>query len=419
MKKLTALVLTLLMLITGLTAFATEATEEAKPSQKEAFSADWDLIDDDNLVDSAALSEKRATLSHSIVSAIPLNTSKTSPVAYPKLVATSVSSGTTDDQLRMYKQMGINHVELSIADDELTYEALAPIVQRLRNFEEGGFDILLASNYKFQKDTAIHLAYDNRDEEIERFKDYLKLLASAGIDTCAIAWQPFGISRSDTTPKSIHGANAGASDMEEILNFPVKGDRIYTREEMWETFEYFLNAVLPTCEETGVRMALHPNDPPVPYLEGVGSLIITADDYRRAFALANDSPYLGMKLCTGCWLEGGILFTDDMLGDIDEFVRGGKVFEVHFRNVSAPLDSDYSGYFEETLAQDGYADMYEIMKQLVRSGYNGAIFCDHSHRSVNSAELGSKTNMATSNAFIQGLIYAARNEVGKELMGLK
>lgn len=363
--------------------------------------------------------QEQRQLTQTIVSAVPLNTAKTSPVAYPKMVATSISSATTDDQLKMYKQMGINHVELSIGDDEMTYEALYPIVERLRNFEEGGFEILLASNYKMQKNTSIHLALEDRDSEIERFKEYLKLLSSVGIDTCAIAWQPYGISRSTATPKMTHGANAGVSDMEEILNFPNKGERVYTREEMWETFEYFLDAVLPTCEETGVRMALHPNDPPVPYLEGVGSLIITADDYRKAFELAGNSPYLGMKLCTGCWLEGGLLFSDNFLGDIDEFVREGKVFEVHFRNVTAPIDADYSGYFEECLAQDGYADMYEIMKQFIRSGYDGAIFCDHSHRSVNAEELGEKTNMATSNAYIMGLINAARNEVGKELMGVK
>ena len=99
----------------------------------------------------------------------------------------------------------------------------------------------------------------------------------------------------------------------------------------------------------------------------------------------------------------------------DEFVRRGKVFEVHFRNVSAPLNEDYSGYFEETLAEDGYADMYELMLQFIRSGYNGPIFCDHTHRSVNSELLGSSTNRATSDAWIQGLIYAARAQVLKEV----
>ncbi len=352
------------------------------------------------------------------ISSIPLNTSKYNPVANPQMVA-NVNSATTDDQLKMYKQMGINAVELSIKDDELTYDALYPIVERLRNFENGGFEILLASNGKFQKDTVIHLQAEGFDAEIERFKDYLKLMDSVNIRTVAIAWQPNGISRSGDTPVMIHGASAGATNMEGIDPYEIKNDRIYTREEMWTTFKYFLDAVLPTCEECNVRMALHPNDPPVPYLGGVGSLVISADDYRRAFDLANDSPYLGMKLCTGCWLEGGTNFTDDMLGDIDEFVRRGKVFEVHFRNVSGSLNADYSGYFEETLAADGYADMYEIMKQFIRSGYNGPIFCDHTHQSVNKDTLGSNTNMATSNAYIQGLIYAARNEVAKELYASK
>jgi len=63
--------------------------------------------------------------------------------------------------------------------------------------------------------------------------------------------------------------------------------------------------------------------------------------------------------------------------------------------------------------------MYEIMKQFIRSGYNGPIFCDHTHQSVNKDTLGSNTNMATSNAYIQGLIYAARNEVAKELYASK
>lgn len=350
-----------------------------------------------------------------VVSVVPLNTAKVSPVAFPRMVAT-VNSSTPDDELRMYKQMGINDVELSFTDDELTYETAKPVVDRLRNFEHGGFEILLATNRTHQKNTAIHLALENRDEEIERFKDFVELLGSLDIHTCAIAWQPFGISRSSATPMLSHGANVGASDMEEILAFPIKGERVYSREEMWETFEYFIKAVLPTCEKNKVAMALHPNDPPVPYLEGVGSLIISSDDYRRAFALADNSPYLGMKMCLGCMLEGGQLFSNNFLADIDEFVTSGKVLEVHFRNVSGPLNPDYSGYFEETLAQDGYADMYELMKQLIRSGFDGPIFCDHAARSVNPTLLGSRTNMATSNAYIMGLINAARNEVGKEFM---
>ena len=421
MKKYLAVLLAAMMLLCTVSVFAEAPAAEEAPAHVLGDDPIYDgiMIEPNRLqgyastVTPADDVAKTTTLTPSY-SAIPLNTAKTNPVARPQIIA-GVNSKTTDDELNMWKQMGINAVELSIGADELTYEALYPIVERLRNFPNGGFEILLASYGKYQKDTVIHLQLEGWEEEIERFNDYLRLMNRVNIRTVAIAWQPNGISRSGDTPKSIHGANAGATNMEGIDPMELKNDRYYSREEMWKTFGDFLERVLPVCEETNVRMALHPNDPPVPYLGGVGSLIMSADDYRRAFELANDSPYLGMKLCTGCWTEGGLLFTDDMLGDIDEFVRRGKVFEVHFRNVTAPLNPDYSGYFEECLAEDGYADMYELMLQFVRSGYNGPIFCDHTHRSINAEVLGSKTNRATSDAWIQGLIYAARAQVLKEI----
>ena len=70
------------------------------------------------------------------------------------------------------------------------------------------------------------------------------------------------------------------------------------------------------------------------------------------------------------------------------------------------------------ISPDGYADMYELMLQFIRSGYNGPIFCDHTHRSVD-ASLGSSTNRATSDAWIQGLIYAARAQVLYEIASAK
>ncbi len=354
----------------------------------------------------AALAE--GTLVHTIVSAVPLSTWKTSPVANPKM-AFGASSKTTDEDLTLYKQMGYTGCELSFTNEELEdFEAMQALVDRIRNFPNGGFEILLATNNKLQKDTDIHLAYETRDSEIERFKKFVMDLSALDIHLCAIAWQPFGISRSGDVPKMVRGANTSASDLAVIMAKPNKADRVYSREEMWETFEYFIDAVLPTCEQYDVKMALHPNDPPVPYLDGIGSLIITADDYRRAFAIANDSPYLGMKLCTGCWLEGGLLFSDDFLGDIAEFAKNGKVLNLHFRNVSGPLNPDYTGYFEETMAMDGYGDMFAIMKTLIANGFDGPTHCDHS--------VISKT---VDDAWIMGLIYAARAQVGYEMYAAK
>ncbi len=331
--------------------------------------------------------------------------------AIPKMVW-QVNSKTSDDELKMVKQMAIDDVELAFADNELTYEAAAPIVARFRNFPDGGFNITLGSNNRLQKDTAIILASGERDKEIQKFKDFVIVLGRLDIPVTAIAWQPNGIVRSKNyIPKYTRGGVSSVADMADIVKMPIANGGVeYSEEQMWDSFKYFIDAVLPTCEKAKVAMALHPNDPPVPSLLGAASLIYKSDHYRKAFALAKNSPYLGMKLCVGVWLEGGIAF-GDILKDIDEFVKAGKVLNVHFRNVSNPLNADYSGYFEETLAQDGYADMYAIMKQFVKSGYDGSIFCDHAFRSVNPELLGKATNMAISDAYIQGLITAAAAEV--------
>lgn len=339
----------------------------------------------------------------------PLNLIKNKPM--PRLVG-QVNSKTTDDELKMLKQMAIDDVELSFADSEMAYEAAAPIVARFRNFPNGGFNITLGSNAGLQKNTAIILGRSDRDAAIEVFKNFVMVLGRLEIPTTAIAWQPNGIVRSKgIVPKNTRGGASSVADMAEIVKMPIaNGGVVYSEEQVWATFKYFIDAVLPTCEKSKVAMVLHPNDPPVPSLLGAASLIYRSDDYRKAFALAKNSPYLGMKMCVGVWLEGGAAF-GDIMKDIDEFVKAGKVLNVHFRNVSNPLNPDYTGYFEEVLAQDGYADMYAIMKQFVKSGYTGSIFCDHAFASVNPTLLGRGTNMATSNAYIQGLINAAVSEV--------
>lgn len=407
------------MAVLGPVALAEETAAEEVVGQK-AYMGGFDLVKNTATVDPASITENADTLVMKTVSAVPLSTWKTSPVAMPKMTLNGVRSTTTDAELRLAKQMGINHVELSFTDDELDdFEAMKALVARVRNFEHGGFDIVMCTNGKIQKCTSIHLALDDRDYWIERTKTFMKNLAALECDTMCIAWQPFGISRSGGTPVMTNGAAFSANDIEKVLDKPLKGERFYTREEMWETYEYFIKAILPTCEETGVRIAIHPNDPPVPYLDGVGSLIISVEDYRRAFEIAGNSPYIGAKFCIGCALEGGYTYSKNLLADLDDMIRKGQIFQIHFRNTTGTMDQDYSGYFEECLAQDGYADMFAIMKQLIKSGFNDSIFCDHSWGGWGSeAEINSSMTMPISNSWIMGLIYAARAEVGYELTGV-
>ena len=169
-------------------------------------------------------------------------------------------------------------------------------------------------------------------------------------------------------------------------------------------FEYFIEQITPGCLESGVRIALHPNDPPVPSLCGVASLIWNMDGYRRAFAL-DRSGIVGVKLCVGCWLEGGETF-GDIISDIRELQEAGRIVCVHFRNVSSPLP-----VFEETLSEDGYADMYAIMKQLIVCGYEGPISIDHAFRGYPSMG-GMIGSFAYPTGHMKGMMHAIEHELG-------
>jgi mannonate dehydratase len=157
------------------------------------------------------------------------------------------------------------------------------------------------------------------------------------------------------------------------------------------------------AEKANVRLALHPNDPPALSLGGIPCLIYSFESYKRAFALAGNSPYLGMEFCTGCWLEGGETF-GNMLEAIRYFHQQGKIFIVHFRNVSASLP-----VFVETFVDDGYMDMYEAMKVFYDIDYDGTITLDHTPKLAGDPEHKAST------AYAIGYMRALRERAEAEL----
>ena len=86
---------------------------------------------------------------------------------------------------------------------------------------------------------------------------------------------------------------------------PLSHGRVFTKEEIWDNYTYFIKQVARVAEEDGVRIGIHPDDPPVPMLAGVPRCIFSNfDGYKRAMEIAN-SPNVGICLCCGTWLEGG------------------------------------------------------------------------------------------------------------------
>ena len=115
-----------------------------------------------------------------------------------------------------------------------------------------------------------------------------------------------------------------------------------------------------------------------------------------------------MKMCIGCWLEGGENF-GNVLEDIKYFVENKKVLCVHFRNVSSPMPQ-----FEETLLEDGYMNMYEIMKAFVKADYDGVLHADHVPLWGTGVGTGGSTTAWTySMGYIKALWKCAMEEVNR------
>ncbi|ROR23435.1 mannonate dehydratase [Mobilisporobacter senegalensis] len=315
-----------------------------------------------------------------------------------------INSGYTDEQLKFIKQMGIDYVYVLYKDDELDYDSVVKFKERV---EKMGLTITDAGNIKNYKNPSIHLGLDDRDYYIENYIEFMKVLGRAGIPVGYMTWEPNNVLTTKTDiGEYTRLAPARIVDIHELEKRPFTHGREFNEEEIWDNFKYFLDCILPICKESNVKIALHPNDPPVPSLVGIHNLIHNSDCYRKAFELAGDSPYLGMKLCVGCWLEGGDKF-GNLMNDIKEFVGRKKVIAVHFRNVSSTIP-----YFEETLLEDGYMNMYEVMKQFVACDYDGTIHVDHVPDFEESCG-GKYSAFAYSFGYMKALINSAKTELSK------
>ncbi|NLF00451.1 MAG: D-mannonate dehydratase, partial [Anaerolineales bacterium] len=179
---------------------------------------------------------------------------------------------------------------------------------------------------------------------------------------------------------------------------PLSHGRVYSEDELWENYAYFIRRVVPVAEEANIFIGIHPDDPPVYPMGGIPRCIFgTFEGYQRALEIGN-SPNIGVCLCVGCWLEGG----DGMGADVIEAIRffGGqrKLFKVHLRNVTAPMPDG----FAETYLDNGYMDMLKVVEALHEVSFDGAIMSDHRPRMVG----GDRAAEAYSIGYMRALIHA-------------
>jgi mannonate dehydratase len=292
-------------------------------------------------------------------------------------IAVQLSSDPSDEDLQFVKQLGAQYVTIWVHANEATYENFVRLREKV---EAAGLNVWNIGNLNVHNMEEVTLNLPGRDQKIEEYKTYLRNIGKAGVYYTTYAHMGNGIW--STARESTRGgapargfdlakADAGYWD-KKVFKGPLTHGRVYSQQEIWDNYTYFIKAVAPVAEEAGVRIGIHPDDPPVPVLGGVPRCIFgNFEGYRRAFEIA-DSPNIGMCLCCGTWLEGGKLMGKDVLETIHYFGSRDKIFKIHFRNVNAPLP-----YFVETFVDDGYMDMYKVMRALREVNFSGVMIPDH------------------------------------------
>jgi mannonate dehydratase len=280
----------------------------------------------------------------------------------------------TDDDLAFARQIGVDYVTIGTTGG--TYEIFAKFKQRV---EAAGLKVSNIGNTNVHNMPEVTLNLPGRDRKIEEYKQYLRDLSKAGIYYTTYAHMGNGIWSSE--PRTARGgararhfnvATAKGYWVGKEFDPPLTQGREYSKEELWENYTYFIRQVVPVAEETGIRIGIHPDDPPVPVLGGVPRCIFgNFDGYVRALEIAN-SPNIGVCLCCGTWMEGGKSMGRDVFQAAREFARMGKLWKIHFRNVSAPIPE-----FTEAFVDEGYTDMKKLMRTLVDVDFRGILIADH------------------------------------------
>jgi len=331
---------------------------------------------------------------------------KLDPLSPGIKVSLQISTDATDEDLQFAQQLGVEYVNIPTGGKRATLENFIRLKQRVEAAKLKVWNIGNSNVHNMQEVT---LNLPGRDQKIGEYKNFLRNLAKAGIFYTTYAHMGNGI-WSSARESTRGGAPARAFDMDKNpvgrwggkeFKGPLTHGRKFSKEELWENYTYFIKQVAPVAEELGMRIGIHPDDPPVPELGGVPRCIFgNFDGYMRALEIAN-SPNIGVCLCAGTWMEGGQQMGKDVFEAARAFAKMDKLWKIHFRNVSGPIPR-----FVETFVDNGYTDMLKLMKTLYEVDFRGAVIADHVPTMVG----GQRVGWAYSIGYIKALLAAVRAE---------
>ncbi|BDG43633.1 mannonate dehydratase [Saccharococcus caldoxylosilyticus] len=277
---------------------------------------------------------------------------------------------------------------------------LEDILNLKKQVNEKGFHLDVIESVNVHED--IKLGLPSRERYIENYKQTIRNLAKAGVKVICYNFMPvFDWTRSDLAKKRSDGSTVLAYEKDKIENIDpeemvrrIESDSngfllpgwererlktiknlfaLYkgvTEDDLFENLRYFLEQIIPVAEECGIKMAIHPDDPPWSVF-GLPRIVTNKENLERIVKMV-DSPSNGITLCSGSL---GANPNNDIPEMFRYFLKMDRVPFVHVRNIKIHENGD----FEETSHRscDGSLDICEIVKALHDMNFQGYIRPDH------------------------------------------
>jgi mannonate dehydratase len=237
----------------------------------------------------------------------------------------------------------------------------------------------------------ILLAGPRRAEQIEQAKEQIRIFAEAGVEVFGYNFSLTGVTGRVNLSTRGGATSVGLDGMTDELEAPLPRSMVWnmeydssaqgfhepvSEEDLWDRVSVFLNELLPVAEECGIRLAAHPDDPPLPRVHQQPKLVYRYDHYQKLLDL-NPSPSNALEMCVGTLSE---MDDDDLYGCVERYARQKSIGYVHLRNVVGKVP-----HYRETFIDDGDVDVRRVLQILADSGFDGVIIPDHAPQMTCSA----------------------------------
>jgi len=317
------------------------------------------------LIQTASLAALSAPAARSASMPAPRPEGKDTPKICLEVGAGSLAAGTIDEAgCRKIKQLGVDHVLTGGPRIPWEESRLKEMMDRVK---AGGLTLgnLMISGFP----NAIY-GRPGRDEEIEKVNQSIRAAGKVGLPVVEYNFYAHRIVEGYYEEIGRAGAGLTAFDHDKVKDLPpLPNEGVHNLNEMWANITYFLKAVIPVAEQSGVRLALHPNDPPAPISRGSGQIMGTVEGWKHLIEIVK-SPSNGITFDCGVTKEMG----HDPVEVCHYFGSRDRINHVHFRNVR--VRKPYEQY-TEVFIDEGENNMFAVMKELVKQKYPRLVYPEH------------------------------------------